>query len=776
MSTDNPLAYTNLTYADIINTLQAQLAADPRYSNLAESAVFARLIEIFAATTDINTFYISNQANESYLDTAKLTSSVILLARMLGYVPARPEPATTAINIKISGPLPDGLAANDVLYFPKKTSFTFNGLNYILKFTYKYTFTGADIANGVGNANFVKNITGAFYSSSDNYDLIVSATTVSASQVIDIELMQGEIISETILGTDTDLIGQKFQRYRIEDQSFSNIYGANDLGYDPETGVSNQAENLTRVAISTQDVFAEEEASTLPNYDEFYDIDRKTLLKVDSALNSNFTSAVNVCLVKSAKDKLVEIEFGDDLFAKKGLISPDQNIYIQYFGTQGSQANKIGVIGQTVISDDSFTVNSIDLTNNITFTLKKNITGGADFEENESIKINAPSNFSAFERLVTKKDYTSYLKTLTTPIVIKNAVAWGEQEEIAIDGTSNGSPIKKLFNVVLYSVLASLYDVTSDTHGVRMINGTTVSTSLSSAVLDDTYSPYSLMPSAYFNILVKESTPDELNYVTGLSQSSKIVNVTNKLATRSQITVKNVYITPFIEEIDLVGNVYVRNLSNINFVQKSVNNSIYEYLNQNADFDEPIYISKISDLISNNPSVIYSDVSFAPHYTSGVTFGYIQSGSDAPTIVDTDIDNWTPVGSETIDGIKQVYLDNIDEYITSRESFTSEDIRYIFDVFESKNYSLSNLSNFTERNFYNELCTNIYDGLVILAGGDPTVCFANSSGFTNTLVRLRNSFDYMIKFDMLDETGNITKFSLKNQIAKISLTINYLYR
>ena len=775
MSTDNPLAYTNLTYNDIISTLQATLAADPQYSNLAESSVFARLIEIFAATTDLNSFYISSQANESYLDTAKLTSSVILLAKMLGYCPARPEPANTAINIKISGPLPNGLAANDLLYFPKRSSFSFNGLNYILRHTYKYAFTSSDIANGVGNSNFVKNITGALYSSSDNYDLIVSASSVSASDVIDIELMQGEIVSETILGSDTDLIGMKFQKYRINDQSFSNIYGSNDLGYDSDTGVFDQSENLTRIAISTVDVFAEETAGTLPNYDEFYDIDRKTLLRVDSALNNNFTSAVNICLVKSAKDKLVEIEFGDNLFAKLGLTSRDQNIYIQYLSTQGSKANKIGVIGQTVVTNDDFTANSIDLTSNLSFTLKKNITGGGDFESDESIKINAPSNFASFERLVTRRDYTSYLKTLTTPIVIKNAVAWGEQDEIAIDGTSTGTPIKKLFNVVLYSVLAALYDTTSDVNGVRMINGTTDTTSLSSAVLDDTYSPYSLMPSSYFNVLIKESTPDQLNYVSGLSQSSKIVNVTNKLNTRSQITVKNVYITPFIEEMDLVGNIYVKNLANINFVQKSINNSIYSYLNQKADFDEPIYISNINDIISNNPNVIYSDVSFQPHYTSGVTFGYAQSGSDAPTIVDTDIDNWIPVGAESIEAIKNIYIDDIENYINSRTNFSSEDIRAIFDVFEAKNYSLSNLDNFTERNFYNELCKNIYDDLVDLAGG-VNGCFAFSDGFTNTLVRLRNSFDYMIKFDMLDTSGNITKFSLRNQIAKISINTTFLYR
>lgn len=767
---ENFLRYTSMTYDDLLESVRSKLLADPRFENFRESQISSMLIEIFAAFTDFTNYYIERQAEEKFFDTAKLKSSAIMLSRLLGYVVTRPTPAQTSISMDIIGPLPDGLAAGNTLTLNRKTAFTLNGTPFVLKNTYEYTFTTSDITNGVGNSNFIKTINFGLVVDESNYDLIVSASSVSADSVVDIVLMQGEIKSETILGTDTDQIGLKFQKYKIYDATFSNIYSENDLGYDTDDDTQDHSQNFTRVAIDTFDVFAAETSGTLANYDSFYDIDKRTLLRPDSPLTNSFTSAVPICLMRTAADGNVELIFGDDVFARLGLRNSSSNIYIQYFSTLGKKANQIGVIGQQLQTDTQFLVNSIDVSNNLVFKLRKNILGGANLEDLDSIKYNAPGIFNSLDRCVTKKDYISYLKTITSPLDIKNAVAWGEQEEI---GLTSGVPIKKMFNTVLFSVLGELYDVDSDVHQVKMNSGNSDNNALSAAVLDDSFSPYTNLPNSYLSILVKESIVDQLNYVNNLSETSNVRQVLDKLDSKSQVTVKNVYVTPFINEFDIVGTVYVKKLANINYVQKSVNNKIYEYLNLNADFDTPIYKSKIIEIIENNPNVVFTDFEFVPYNTSGTTFYFNSSTSG---ITDADIAGWTPVGGETLVDIYDVYEARITEYINSRQIYSFDEVRAIFTSAVPKNVTKYWQSDFTERNFYNELAKNLYNDLKDLAGDDVVDPFADSEEFDNTILKLRNTFDYMIKWGMLDENGNIVNFSLNNQIAKLRIQLTYVYR
>lgn len=763
----NSINYTNLTYQQILDNFRSKLNSDPRFESFRESAIFTTLAEMMAASLDMVNYNIERQAEESYLDTCRRMSSAILLSRMIGYAPTRPIPAMTALNMTINGPLPAGLVAGDVLYLNRKTQFDHDGLPYILKYTYGYTFTSSDITNGT-SPNFTKTISYGLIASENNYDLVVSASSVSADYLVDIELLQGEIVQETIQGDETELVGIKFQKYKIDDANFSNLYGSEDLGYDDDTGEQNHEINLTRIAIADFDVFVAEEAATLTDYTDFYDIDRRTLLRPDSPLTETYVSAVPISVVRTARDGGIEILFGDNVFAKKGLESTSDNIYVQYLSTQGAKANKVGVIGDVLTSDASFTANGIDVTTNLTFTLKRNVLNGADIEDIESIKLNAPSIYSSLDRCVTKKDYVAFLKSLTSPINIKNAIVWGEQEEAA---SVSGAPIKKMFNVVPFCALGELYDVNSDVYGVKMYDSTSENLSLSAAVLDSNYSPYTSLPSSYLNIFIKEVVADEINEQLNLPSTSNISIVYDKLARRSQVTVRPVYVTPIINEFDLVGTVKLKKLSNLNYIKNTINNALYDYFNKNADFDTPLYISKVSEIINSNPNVVYSNVSFIPYDVSGTLFDYNPTSG---TVTDTDVSAWSPVGGESTSAIEDIYVSNITDYAASFMSFESTESKYIFDYYLNKNIDKSWYSNITERNFYNVLCKGIYDDLNALTGGSSNN-FANSTGFENTIVKLHNTFDYAIKWGMMDENGNIVNFSLSNQIVKIRVNLTYLY-
>jgi hypothetical protein len=177
---ENPLRYTNLTYEDILNALRAALESDSRFENLRQSSIATLLLQNIAGAVDLNNYYLERQAEESYFDTMKKRSSAILQAGNIGYVVQRPNPASTALQMEIVGPLPGGLIAGNELFLNAKTQFVHDNIPFILKKTFRYTFTASDISNGVGNANFSKIISYGLETSTENYDLIVSADSVSA--------------------------------------------------------------------------------------------------------------------------------------------------------------------------------------------------------------------------------------------------------------------------------------------------------------------------------------------------------------------------------------------------------------------------------------------------------------------------------------------------------------------------------------------------------------------------------------------------------------------
>ena len=130
---NNFLKYSNLTYDEIVQQIRDKLNSDPRFQNFRESAIAQLMVEIFAGTVDLVNFNIERSAEEGFMDTAKRKSSVILLARSLGYVVTRPIPANTSIKIKLKGDFRDLISSSDKLQIPAQSIFTYNGLKYLLK-------------------------------------------------------------------------------------------------------------------------------------------------------------------------------------------------------------------------------------------------------------------------------------------------------------------------------------------------------------------------------------------------------------------------------------------------------------------------------------------------------------------------------------------------------------------------------------------------------------------------------------------------------------------
>jgi uncharacterized phage protein gp47/JayE len=467
---NNFLKYSGLTFNDILTQINNKLNSDSRFANFRESAIAQMISEIFAGTTDLINYYIERRAEECFFDTAQLKSSVILLARSLGYVIKRSVPAEAKIKLIINGnsSIFQNVNVGDKIQIPYHRVFAYKGKKYILKNGLVYTLKLSDIVNLL----------------TDNYQLEISVDDYENNIVI----VQGEIKEQVIEGNNNIQIGQKFQIYKIEDSGFSNIYGSDDFTVP-----------VTKIWVGDD-----------KTDDNLYIIDRRSLINWESINSFGVDDVVKLCVVRTSLDENVEILFGDSQFAAMGATirtsSPRtiyDNIYVQYLNTDGSKSNQVGIIGDKLTFGDKVFINNLDITSQVDFKFVTNITGGADLEDIDSIKMNAPEIYYSLDRLVTKRDYRAYLKSLTSPMNVKNAIAWGEQDEI--EKSENIKSILDLYNVVFFSVVGSLYNIDKG-NKVSVYSSKTINNGLYEVVLDNDYDEYRYTDQSFYNIYVGTSS------------------------------------------------------------------------------------------------------------------------------------------------------------------------------------------------------------------------------------------------------------------------------
>ncbi len=211
----NFLNYANLSYGELKQDIISRMAQDPRFSNFTESQLYSVLVEIFAATTDFTNYYIGRRAEESFLDSAKLRSSVIMLSKMLGYIVQRPIPATTSIQIKIKT---KGVGGSPVLTIPRGTIFSFNGLNFVLKNSVTYTLSQTDINNFSTNPNYYILLE---FSDKSNVGVLKPTDQLSDDNKSPIYLIQGDMVTYDLAPSDNDQLNTRYQTYKISDKTFS---------------------------------------------------------------------------------------------------------------------------------------------------------------------------------------------------------------------------------------------------------------------------------------------------------------------------------------------------------------------------------------------------------------------------------------------------------------------------------------------------------------------------------------------------------------------------
>lgn len=137
---------------------------------------------------------------------------------------------------------------------------------------------------------------------------------------------------------------------------------------------------------------------------------------------SNTQTTSEVFYLQEGRNQFYEIYFGDNIIGKK--LTDGSIVNVQYLVTNGEDANKANNFIATQTLTDSL---GIVQTNFIINPISP-ASGGAERESVDEIKFSAPLQYTTQNRLVTYKDYESYIKK-NYPAVDSVSV-WGGEDEV----------------------------------------------------------------------------------------------------------------------------------------------------------------------------------------------------------------------------------------------------------------------------------------------------------------------------------------------------------
>lgn len=594
--------YTRFTYQDMLEDFSNRLKADERFKNISSASIYGLFMEMIAASVDMTNFYMSRTAEEAFIDTARLDSSVIKHGKNLGYNPIRNTPAQAEIRIVLKGPLPSYLQAGAKVYFAQsETNLSFNNNPFMLDTDYSYTFTENDIQDGK-SSSWTKVLTLSVPVDSVKYFQLGDYKMYQNSETIPIKIFQGKIIETSFEGNNNyRKLGKPFQFYDINDLKFSNWYGKRDPNgfyknsFYPEN-------SYTKVAIGKTKDSAFESGYFLIDDEHIYSNE-----KVMHAEPSELLEPLKVCSVSTNSDKTVRIAFGEGHLVSNGLNTEDENIYVEYLQTEGAEANLVGSTGAELTCNSKFFAtqqgNIVDVTSNVKFIFNSDITGGVNFESKESIKMNAPAHYAANNKLVTKPDFVSYFKTLTTPIKVQNAAAWSVE-----DLEDSQSRYDNLLNYIFYCLAGQVYNINGKNNSyIDVLN--------ENGYKNGIFSVYGNGRN-YLNKLVDyvllTKAPEKIyneQYGSGTTEWQKrIRTIRENCEDRMLVNTKLFSMPPIVQYFDVVGHVEIDSLSKIQELKTEIENKIYAWLNDSCKFNQKIYKSDILKFFNGYNNIRSADL------------------------------------------------------------------------------------------------------------------------------------------------------------------------
>lgn len=628
--------YVRITYQQMLEDFTARVKNDPRFKNMTSASIYYLFMEMLTATMDMTNYYMQRTAEEAFIDTAKLDSSVIKHGKNLGYNPVRNTPAEAEIAVVLRGPLPVSIPETGAtIYFPQEEmDLSYNGKKYILNTDYSYTLSREDIING-RSSTWTKTIVLSKPLDSVNYVELSGDKFYNDGTLLPIKVFQGEVKAETIYGvSNTGKLGRSYQFYDIDNIKFSNWYGKRD----PNGWFKNQyykKNSWCKVGIGKN----QEDAFTIDN---LYDIEDVSIYLNPDVLRYNTEDnkeALNVCSLTTNSDKTIRLRFGDGNIVSNGLNTEDQNIYIQYIECDGAEVNKVGTrnselkVGNKIWCTFSGGT-PVDVTSNIKLLFNGDITNGVDFEDQQSIKNNAPLYFASNNKLVTKQDFVSYFKGLNTPIRVKNAIAWG-QDEIEDFESGGDTTYKYIQNCICYCIASSLYNTKTNVYTPINV--------LTEGNKDNVFSLYGVSNnylshlSDYIKFLMSYTSFHKVQYTQNPTQQwlKNLKAIRDDVEPKILLNSKVYSFPPIVQYYDVVGTVTVNSLSKLQEYKRDVENEIYKWLDNNCNFGTKIYKSDIVKFFNKRSETSYVDIDIRVSdiiKSQDVTYSYSLNSSNFDSV------------------------------------------------------------------------------------------------------------------------------------------------
>lgn len=158
---ESKIKITELEFQNIKDNLKTFIKAQPEFTDYDfEGSGLNILMDILAYNTHYMSYYANMVANEMFMDTADLRSSVVSHAKLLGYIPRSRIAPIARVNIEITPPLSGAGSTQQLLLVPRFTRFrseNISGTNFafvlledktVQKSGGKFTISNAVIKQG----------------------------------------------------------------------------------------------------------------------------------------------------------------------------------------------------------------------------------------------------------------------------------------------------------------------------------------------------------------------------------------------------------------------------------------------------------------------------------------------------------------------------------------------------------------------------------------------------------------------------------------------------
>lgn len=213
------LRVSELDFSEIKNNFKEFLKSQDEFRDYNfEGSVISTLLDLLSYNTHYNSYYLNMIANEMFIDSAVTRTSVVSLAKMLGYTPRSRIGARANVNITIT---PNDNPSNIILSKNTKFNTQINGVNFV--FVTDKSYTAA--ANNSNLAVTIRNVT-LVEGEPLSYRYTVDLANDNQKFIIPNRGVDHSTISVVVQESDTDVRKSSYQQATdlIDVSSTSNVY------------------------------------------------------------------------------------------------------------------------------------------------------------------------------------------------------------------------------------------------------------------------------------------------------------------------------------------------------------------------------------------------------------------------------------------------------------------------------------------------------------------------------------------------------------------------